>query len=71
MASHCEKIFDMPSQHRHRAITPRPPEDVREAAKGAAERQGTDLNAVVVAFLRWYGGLTDRHPERPEPLTEG
>lgn len=67
MASHREKIFDMPSVHAHRAITPRPPDDVREAAQDAARRQGTNLNAVVVAFLNWYGGLTDRHPERPEP----
>jgi hypothetical protein len=57
----------MPSVHAHRAITPRPPDDVREAAQDAAARQETNLNAVVVAFLRWYGGLTDRHPERPEP----
>jgi hypothetical protein len=58
----------MPSKHRYRAITPRPPEDVREAAQDAAERQGTNLNAVVVAFLRWYGGLAESHPERPGPL---
>jgi len=56
----------MPSQHAYRAITPRPPDDVREAARDAAERQGTNLNAVIVALLRWYGGLTDRLPERPE-----
>jgi predicted GIY-YIG superfamily endonuclease len=56
-----------PSVHRHRAITPRPPEDVREAAQNAAARQETNLNAVVVTFLRWYGGLSDTHPERPEP----
>lgn len=55
----------MPSQHRYKAITPRPPDDVRAAATDAAARQGTTLNAVVVAFLRWYGGLTDRLPERP------
>jgi predicted HicB family RNase H-like nuclease len=65
MASHREKIFDMPSKHLHRAITPRPPDDVREAAQSAAARQGTNLNAVIIAFLRWYGGLTDKQPERP------
>jgi predicted HicB family RNase H-like nuclease len=55
----------MPNKHAWRAITPRPPDDVREAATQAAERQGTTINAVVVAFLRWYGGLTDKLPERP------
>jgi hypothetical protein len=57
----------MPSKHKYRAVTPRPPEDVRAAAQGAAERQETDLNAVIVAFLRWYGGLSDEHPDRPGP----
>lgn len=56
----------MPSQHKHRAITPRPPQDVREAATDAAARQGVTLNGVVVEFLRWFGGLTDKLPERPE-----
>lgn len=26
---------------------------------------GTTINAIVVAFLRWYGGETDELPERP------
>ena len=56
----------MPSQHAHRAITPRPPEDVRQAATEAAAQQGTNVNAVVVAFLSWYGGLTDALPRRPK-----
>jgi hypothetical protein len=61
----------MPSPSKHgkhvnRALTPRPPEDVREGAVSAARRMGTPLNAVIVAFLRWYGGLTDELPERPE-----
>jgi hypothetical protein len=56
----------MPNQHRYRPITPRPPDDVRDAATDAATRKGTTLNAVVVAFLRWYGGLTDELPERPD-----
>jgi len=55
----------MPSQHKYRAITPRPPDDVREAAVNAAAAQETTLNAVVVDLLRWYGGLTDKLPERP------
>lgn len=59
----------MPSKHRYRPITPRPPDDVRAAAVDAAARQGTTLNAAVVAFLCWYGGLTDKLPERPERLT--
>ena len=59
----------MASQHRNRALTPRPPEEVRAAATTAAARQGTKLSIVIVDFLRWYGGLTDEHPERPERCT--
>jgi hypothetical protein len=55
----------MPSQHRYRALTPRPPDDVREGAAAAAARMGTNLNAVIIAFLRWYSGGTDKLPERP------
>lgn len=56
----------MPSKHKFRALTPRPPDNIRDAATAAAARQGTTLNAVIVAFLRWYGGLSDTPPERPE-----
>jgi hypothetical protein len=69
VASHCVTIIPMSSQHANRAITPRPPEDVRAAAREAAERQETNLNAVIVAFLRWYGGLSDQHPDRPDPAS--
>jgi hypothetical protein len=55
----------MPSKHKHRAITPRPPDDVRQAAQDAAARQGTTVNDAVVAFLRWFGGLSDKLPDRP------
>ena len=57
----------MPSQHKHRAITPRPPDDVRQAAQEAAAEQGKTLNAVVVDFLRWFGGKSDDAPKRPQP----
>lgn len=56
----------MPNVHRFRAITPRPPDDVREAAQDAARRQRTTINEAVIGFLRWFGGLTDELPERPE-----
>lgn len=56
----------MPNQHKFRAITPRPPDDVRKAAQDAAERQGVTLNTAVIDFLRWFGGLTDKLPDRPE-----
>jgi hypothetical protein len=71
MASHRGKIILMPSQHRYRALTPRPPDDVREAARDAANRKGTTLNAAIIDFLRWFGGLTDKLPERPaRPSTD-
>ena len=41
----------MPSKHRYRPITPRPPDDVRERAQAAAATMGTTINAIVVAFL--------------------
>lgn len=55
----------MPSVHKFRAITPRPPDDVREAAQDASRRKGTSLNQEIIGFLRWFGGLTDKLPERP------
>jgi hypothetical protein len=61
----------MPSVHKHRAITPRPPQEVKDAAVDAAARQGTTLNAAVIEFLRWFGGLTDKLPERPERRAGG
>jgi hypothetical protein len=57
----------MPNAHKWRALTPRPPDEVREAARDAAERKGVTLNAAIVDFLRWFGGLTDELPDRPEP----
>lgn len=41
------------------------------AAVEAAARQGTTLNAAVIEFLRWFGGLTDNLPERPERRSRG
>jgi hypothetical protein len=57
----------MPSQHRYRAITPRPPDELRERAQAAVAEVGSDLNAHVIAFLRWLVGDTDELPARPDP----
>ena len=55
----------MPSQHKYRAITPRPPDELRERAQRAVAEVGSDLNAHIIAFLRWLVGDTDELPERP------
>lgn len=60
----------MPNRHRYRAITPRPPEDVKVAAQQAAAAQGRTLNDVIIDFLRWFGGKTDTLPERPARRTD-
>lgn len=56
----------MPSQHRYRAITPRPPDELRERANEAVKEVGSNLNAHIIAFLHWLVGDTDDLPERPE-----
>jgi hypothetical protein len=55
----------MPSQHRYKAITPRPPDELRERAAAAVAEVGSNLNAHIVGFLRWLVGDTDELPERP------
>jgi hypothetical protein len=65
VASHYAKIRDMPSKHRYRAMTPRPPDEVREAFMAAVTKAGSDANAVLVAFMRWFAGETDELPARP------
>ena len=56
----------MPNQHRYRAITPRPPDDLRAKVQDGVTVMGTSINAIVIAFLRWYARETDELPERPE-----
>jgi hypothetical protein len=55
----------MPSKHRYRAMTPRPPDDLRERFVAAVARAGSDANAVLIAFMRWFAGDADELPERP------
>jgi hypothetical protein len=64
----------VPNVHRNPAITPRPPRELRDRSKEAATKMDTDLNAAVIAFLRWYVRDTDDLParvaERVPPLPE-
>ena len=64
MASHYAKIAAM-GKHRYRAITPRPPEELRERVQAAVAENGTDVNALVIALLRFWIGDTDEPPKRP------
>ncbi len=56
----------MPSKHRYPAITPRPEPELKRRAQEAVAEVGSDLNAHVIAFLRWLVGDTDELPERPK-----
>jgi hypothetical protein len=55
----------VPNKHRYPAITPRPDPELKRRAQEAVEAVGSDLNAHVIAFLRWLVGDTDELPERP------
>ncbi|WP_186818752.1 hypothetical protein [Nocardia ninae] len=55
----------MPSQHRFPVMTVRPDPDLHERAKVAVADVGSNLNAHVVAFLRWLVHDTDQLPPRP------
>ena len=52
-------------QHRNRAITPRPPEELRERVQAAVAEAGTNVNALIIALLRFWIGDTDEPPKRP------
>jgi hypothetical protein len=52
-------------RHRNRAITPRPPEELRERVQAAVTEAGTDVNALVIGLLRFWIGDTDEPPKRP------
>jgi hypothetical protein len=66
MASHREKLIDMPSAHRHPAITPRPPAELKKRADIAVSQVGSTLNGHIVAFLEWLVHDRDEPPKRPE-----
>ncbi len=56
----------MPSQHENRAITPRPPEDLRARSYIAVAQIGMTLNAWILASLRYLVGESDDMPPRPD-----
>jgi hypothetical protein len=66
MASHREKLIDMPSVHRNPAITPRPPVELKKRADVAVAQVGSNLNAHIVGFLEWLVHDRDEPPKRPE-----
>lgn len=45
----------------------RVPEPVWEAFIAATKAQGSNPRAVLREFVRWYVGLADEGPQRPEP----
>ncbi|MGK8559548.1 hypothetical protein [Nocardia gipuzkoensis] len=55
----------MPSQHRFPVMTVRPDPDLHQRAKAAVALVDSNLNAHVVAFLRWLVHDTDDLPPRP------
>jgi hypothetical protein len=56
----------MPSVHKNPAKAFRPDPDLYERAKDAVAEVGSDMNAHLVAFLRWLTGETNELPARPE-----
>lgn len=65
MASHREKLIDVPSVHRNPAITPRPPVELKTRADEAVAQVGSNLNAHIVAFLEWLVHDRAEPPARP------
>jgi hypothetical protein len=59
----------MPSQHRHPAAVYRPDPDLYRRARMAVAEVDSDMNAHVLAFLRWLVRDTDELPARPEEPT--
>ena len=66
MASHREKLIDMPSAHRHPAITPRPPAELKKRADQAVAEVGSNLNAHIIGFLEWLVHDRAEPPKRPD-----
>lgn len=52
----------MPNQPRTPSRNVRVHDDVWEAAKARAAREGTDVSKAIVAFLEEYGGVTTPPP---------
>lgn len=61
----------MPSVHKHPAKAFRPDPDLYERAKGAVAEVGSDMNAHLIAFLRWLTHETDDLPTRPAKSSTG
>jgi len=55
----------VPSQHKHPAAVYRPDPELHRRARIAAEELGLDMNAAIIAFLRWLVRDTDKLPLRP------
>lgn len=60
----------MPSQHRFPVVTVRADPELHERAKAAVSEVDSNLNAYVVAFLRWLVHDTDELPARPAAPTD-
>jgi hypothetical protein len=72
MASHREKLIDMPSVHRNPAITPRPDPALKKRADQAVAQVGSNLNAHIVGFLEWLVHDRAEPPTRPDkPIPKG
>lgn len=56
----------MPSQHRYPVMTIRADPELHERAKAAVAQLDSNLNAHVIAFMRWLVHETDELPVRPE-----
>jgi hypothetical protein len=56
----------MPSVHKHPAKTFRPEPALYARAQAAVAEVDSDMQAHIVAFLRWLTHETDELPPRPE-----
>ena len=56
----------MPGVHKNPIKNFRPDPDLYQRAKEAVAAVDSDMNAHLVAFLRWLTGETDELPARPE-----
>lgn len=61
----------MPSQHKFPGVIVRPEPELHERAKDAVAQVDSNLNAHVIAFLRWLVHDTDQLPQRPDVATAG